>query len=936
MKEIISKKLTDSAFNRFNYNFKHIHNVQEGIRKFRSGEGAARDIQTDPDRLRKRLARENVPIEAALERINGVPNFQDILVLKKIFKLADCVGRIVIGGPGNSGYATGFQIAPGIVITNNHVFPNQNAARQSFIQFDYELNERYVPRTPKTFSFQPEKFFMTSTVEKKSNSPFSGLDFTIVAISETSNEGNPVSDIPYAILDENLGKIVEGEHCVVIQHPNGDYKKIVLRDIRMLALFDDFLIYESDTLPGSSGAMVVGLGTGEVVALHHSGVPRKDSHGNMLKKDGGIYREGLDRDEDIDWIGNEGIRVSSILKAIRGIDVSKKMQDVKDELLNICTVVEQTIPSLPTSDPLIDIPDPDQKPIQDIDEPELPITDTTSDPQISTPIDTTSGKQLQFFEIQLSDIENLQTDWIMNHRQIYPGILTSEAIFPLSTVPEEKRYFYISLMTAKNPWDIAEELEALPQIDNATPDLPADTDVQREFVRSDEDTVETTESMKNRFAKWNEPEFIDHWKTSYFTKDLISKKDWEALRAWNRKAVNMPKLLSELKDWPTISSNLSKLKLVQLDTGYTDLSKVENGYNLNEDMDFIDNDNNAADAMDDGLLKYPGHGTRTASIVIGNSRSNFDQNGNYGLLFNNSGLRFRMIPYRISQSVVLIGRGKNLVDSINHAAYTNADVVTMSMGSYPRPMLYEVAKSVYDRGLIWVCAAGNEVEMVVAPALYPGTVAVAAFNPNRKPWKGSSYGTTVDVSAPGEDVYVPFENKDLKEIMAYGSGTSYATPHVASAAILWKAKHLDKLSKYNQPWQVVEAFRHCLRVSASKNKPANWDTKNYGSGLLDIQLLLAEPLPAASVLKYAYSDSKGKPSWDLGIREGVHYLWQVIVKKIKPGPESFVTESELTPRAQAALEALANKSAKSVFESTADPKKDGANPILKMYFESYQ
>lgn len=925
MKEIISKKLTDSAYSRFNSNFKHIHNVQEGIRRFRSGEGAVSDIQADPDRLRKRLARENIPVEAALERINGVPNFQDILVLKKIFKLADCVGRIVIGGgPGNSGYATGFQIAPGIVITNNHVFPTQSAAKQSFIQFDYELNERYEPVTPKTFSFRPDKFFMTSTVEKKANNPFSGLDFTIVAISETSNEGNPVSDIPYAILDENLGKIVEGEHCVVIQHPNGDYKKIVLRDIRMLALSDDFLIYESDTLPGSSGAMVVGLGTGEVVALHHSGVPKMDSQGNMLRKDGGIYRKGIDRDEDIDWIGNEGIRVSSILKAIRGIEVSSKMKGIKEDLLNICTVDEQSIPSLPTSDPLIDIPDSYPKPIQDTDEPEIPVTDTTS------------GKQLQFFEIQLSDIENLQTDWIMNHRQIYPGILTNEAIFPLSTVPEEKRYFYISLMTSKNPWDIAEELEALPQIDTATPDLPADTDVQREYVRSDEDTVETTESVKNRFAKWNEPEFIDHWKTSYFTKDLISKKDWDALRAWNRKAVNMPKKLSELKDWSIISSNLSKLKLVQLDTGYTDLSKVENGYNLNEDMDFIDNDNNASDAMDDGLLKYPGHGTRTASIVIGNTRSNFDQNGNYGLLFNDSGLRFRMIPYRISQSVVLIGRGKNLVDSINHAAYTNADVVTMSMGSYPRPMLYEVAKSVYDRGLIWVCAAGNEVEMVVAPALYPGTVAVAAFNPNRKPWKGSSYGTTVDVSAPGEDVYVPFENKDLQEIMAYGSGTSYATPHVAAAAILWKAKHLDKLSKYNQPWQVVEAFRHCLRVSASKNKPSNWDTKNYGSGLLDIQLLLAEPLPAASVLRYAYSDSKGKPSWDLGIREGVHYLWQVIVKKIKPGPESFVTESELTPRAQAALEALANKSAKSVFESTADPKQDGANPILKMYFESYQ
>src|SRR5690606_7926083 len=121
--------------------------------------------------------------------------------------------------------------------------------------------------TLKTFHFDPEKLFITSSLEKDPNVPTSGLDFTVVALKEKSIENETlITEISHATLDETLGKIVEGENCVVIQHPQGDYKKIVLKDIRMLTLSEDFLIYESDTLPGSSGAMVVGLGTGEVVA----------------------------------------------------------------------------------------------------------------------------------------------------------------------------------------------------------------------------------------------------------------------------------------------------------------------------------------------------------------------------------------------------------------------------------------------------------------------------------------------------------------------------------------------------------------------------------------------------------------------------------------------------------------------------------------------
>lgn len=910
-------KIAEKAFQRFSKVSLHIEDVKEGIEKARSGAATLIEIQSDPDILKKRIEREHMPMEMAVERINGKPNFQDILVLRKIFKLADSVGRIVIkSSPSSSNsFGTGFMIAPGVIITNHHVFPNANATRNSFIQFNYEMNDQGQPLPPKTFAFAPEKFFITSSLDKIDGNPNSGLDFTIVALKDMSNEGVSVNEIPYATLDETLGKIVEGENCVVIQHPEGDYKKIVLKDIRMLTLTEDFLIYESDTMPGSSGAMVVGLGTGEVVALHHSGVPRKNDSGEWLRKDGNIVGK-YDNDEDIDWIGNEGIRVSSILRTLKNMSVAKKMQPIlnkilkvsnqTDEIKDVNTVHEET----KKKDTLIVVDD------------------------MEKPEHHTTGLKMQYFEIELADIDSLQQDWKDNYKKIVPEIFSFEALFPLSTDREQKKLFYIGIRSNKNAWEIAAQLEDLPHVQTAVPDLPVETDIAKETTFSISDNANLhIESTKNRYAIWNEDEFLNTWKTSFYTKNFITQKDWNGLRSWNRKAVNMPDSLNELKDWQTISENLEHIKLVQLDTGYTAHTKVINGYNLQSDADFIDG-NDAKDEMDDGVLKFPGHGARTASIIIGNKSIPYVNNGNFGLLFTEGATRFQLIPYRIAQSVVLIGRGKNLVDAANHAINAQTDVMFMCMGSYPRPMIYEVAKSAYDHGVIWVCAAGNQVEMVIAPALYPGTIAVAAFNPNQKPWKGSCYGSSVDIAAPGEDVYVPFEDKDLNEIMAYGSGTSYATPHVASAAVLWKAKHKNELNQYPYPWQIVEAFRHCLKKSAQKTKPSHWDTNNYGAGLLHIPDLLAEPLPPKEALVYGYTDNKGKPSWDLGMREGVHFLWQTLMRKIKKEAENFTPEIELTHRAQNALSSMTKNDIKSAFESTPDGPIDKS--IIKMYFESYQ
>ncbi len=336
MDAILIDQAGDDASLRFAQAQAEIRRVQEGIAQTRSGEGRITDIAVDSKRIRQRIAREGLrDAGKALERINNIANFQDVCIVKKILRLSDAVCRITIPMlAGGTGYGTGFLVAPGIMITNHHVFESPEAAEHATVKFRYELDEDSRPSRDVTFSLRPDRFFMTSAMEKKRGVPFSGLDFTVVALDDKSDYDIPITDFPHILLDGSTGKILEGESCVVIQHPQGDYKKIVLKDIRMLTLTDDFLVYESDTLPGSSGSIVVGLGTGEVVAVHHSGVPRKNAKGDWLRKDGGIVQEN-DPDDSIDWIGNEGIRISSILKAIAGMPMPKKMEPIRKKLLAI-------------------------------------------------------------------------------------------------------------------------------------------------------------------------------------------------------------------------------------------------------------------------------------------------------------------------------------------------------------------------------------------------------------------------------------------------------------------------------------------------------------------------------------------------------------------------------------------------------------------------
>lgn len=248
--------------------------------------------------------------DVLLERIIGGVNFLGIRFFDLGKRAARATVRVDIRTPdGRSGSGTGTLVSRRLVLTNNHVLKDRNWARLSRVVFDFEDDLENKTRPTVTFGLAPEDFFFTDPA----------FDFTLVAVRETSQEPGGVGLDAYGFnpLDAAEGKIAVGEPLNIIQHPSGLHKQVVLQENRLLDLSEDppgWLHYESDTLPGSSGAPLFN-NRWEMVGLHHAGWPARNEQGQILTVDGLIWRREMG-ELAIKWLGNEGARVGHILTIV--------------------------------------------------------------------------------------------------------------------------------------------------------------------------------------------------------------------------------------------------------------------------------------------------------------------------------------------------------------------------------------------------------------------------------------------------------------------------------------------------------------------------------------------------------------------------------------------------------------------------------------------
>ena len=242
------------------------------------------------------------------------------------------------------------------------------------------------------------------------------------------------------------------------------------------------------------------------------------------------------------------------------------------------------------------------------------------------------------------------------------------------------------------------------------------------------------------------------------------------------------------------------------------IAVVDSGINYNHEllkyrvvrtkMDF--SSDNTGDEMDKA-----GHGTKVAGAIAKSTPSNvklfaykiFDKN----LKGTSSG---------VVAALSYIKQLKNKPDIIN-CSFTTGGLGT-------------VIDELVDMGVTVVASAGNDGKKVYKqPAIFDSVITVAATNQYGYAWSSSSYGSCVDISAPGVSVYTA--NFPVNNSYAQFSGTSMAAPLVSAAA----AYVLMENKKYT-PEQVKQE----LIATATPFKKDDCYNERYGAGIVNFSNII--------------------------------------------------------------------------------------------------
>ncbi len=252
------------------------------------------------------------------------------------------------------------------------------------------------------------------------------------------------------------------------------------------------------------------------------------------------------------------------------------------------------------------------------------------------------------------------------------------------------------------------------------------------------------------------------------------------------------------------------------------------------------------------------HGTMVSGVVAAKSKT-----GVVGIA-----PKAKILPVRVLD---IHGRGSiiNILEGMFYAASRNADVINMSLGStLPSVLEQEAIKDILaeNPNLVIVASSGNEATdqdyngEVGYPAGYEGVVAVGATDLEGRRSPYSSYGSQLDVVAPGgnteEDIsggilttggtfrpefWTDISEEDVKPWNGaydsqgqyyYTEGTSFSSPVVAGVVALMQGEDRKRQLSRTQMVDILEqtsSYQNLSRLSSSE-RPLY-----YGSGLVNAQ-----------------------------------------------------------------------------------------------------
>lgn len=277
-------------------------------------------------------------------------------------------------------------------------------------------------------------------------------------------------------------------------------------------------------------------------------------------------------------------------------------------------------------------------------------------------------------------------------------------------------------------------------------------------------------------------------------------------------------------------------------TPWLDTAGARNFFNPDPQYNQERGDNTGADPFSGFSW---GHGMRVSTSISG-----WHPNGDNGNAFYGVAPKVPHTIVRIDNCVLINDQQDAFAQALNYLVdVVKVDVVNLSMGTFPAwliPSAKAAVNNAYEKGVILVCAGGQYVAPVIAPAASDRTIAVSATtNNDDQLWATGSHGPEIDWSAPGVNIRKGTFDKASKAFIYEdgGDGTSYSAALSTGAAALWLTYHQTSIdAQYGKTWQRVHAFKTLAKATAKR--PAVWGDGIGGTGVLQIQSLLTAPLPA--------------------------------------------------------------------------------------------
>ncbi len=378
----------------------------------------------------------------------------------------------------------------------------------------------------------------------------------------------------------------------------------------------------------------------------------------------------------------------------------------------------------------------------------------------------------------------------------------------------------------------------------------------------------TVEEMVSAFSSRPDVEYAE---PNYIAHAFMTPNDPYYVYQWHMPLINMPAAWDQSTGTGVVVAVIDCGVAYETYGGFTQAPDLA-GTTFVPGYDFVNNDTHPNDDC--------AHGTHVTGTIAQTTNNSL---GVTGVAYNCS-----IMPVKVLDAT---GNGTytNIVNGITFAADNGAKVINMSLGGASgSTALQNAVIYAYNRGVTIVCAAGNAgTSALQYPASYTQCISVSAVRYNRTYTSYTSYGSTIDICAPGGDVtvdqngdgYVDGVLQQTHDGVNYGTfgyyfyeGTSMACPHVAGVAALLIAK--------NGGTMTPDAVRAALQNTATDLGSAGWD-QYYGYGLVNASAALSSisnnppvaafsgtPLSGTAPLTVAFTDaSTGSPtswSWTFG------------------------------------------------------------------------